>query len=141
MTSKSSNPKIDYSEEKELETLSEMAMTAKEIDWKPALILSYFFLKKYGLIRIDEFLKNRKNKLGKKLDNLCLNEIAIFLYAMHQIDDKEFTQINQIQKIKNRITRPKGTKTTPYFGNKANKKYSLIVENANKIIQSLKSDY
>lgn len=141
MLHNSTNPKVDYSEEKELEILSDMATTAKDIDWKPAIILSCNYLEKYGLLRIREFLKNRKTKLGKKLDNLSLNEISLFLYAMHQIDDKEFTQINQIQKAKNRIIHPKGTINDLFFGKKANNNYKNMIDNAIKIIQSLKSDY
>jgi len=115
-------------------------MTSKEIDWKPAIILSCAYLEKFCLLKISEFLKNRKTKLGKKLDNLSLNDVAIFLYTMHQISDKEFTQINQIRKVKNRIIHPRRTKIPVYFGEKANNKYRKMVENTIKIIQSLKSD-
>ena len=140
MLSKLKNRIVDNSEEKELKLLSDMAMTTKEIDWKPAIILSCAYLEKNGLPRINEFLKNRKTKLGKKLDNLTLTEIAIFLYAMHQINDKEFTQINQIQKAKNRIIHPKGTKNNLYSDKKANSKSKNMVDNAISIIQSLKSN-
>ena len=141
MLSKSSNSSVNYSEEKELEVLSEMAINAQEIDWKPAIIISCAYLKKCGLSKLNSFLKHQKTKLGKKFDNLSLNEIAIFLYAMHQINDKEFTQINQIQKAKNRIINPKGTKNILYFGEKANKKFKNLINNAIKIINSLQSDY
>ena len=47
-----------YSPEKELEVLSEMAISTKEIDWKPALILSAAYLEKIGIVRIAEFLKS-----------------------------------------------------------------------------------
>jgi len=130
-----------YSEEKELAVFSEMAMTGKEIDWKPTIILSCAYLEKFGLLNISEFLKNRKTKLGKKLDNLDLNDIAIFLYAMHQINDKEFTQINQIRKERNRIIHSRGTKIPVYFGEKANNKYAKMVENTINIISKMKSDY
>jgi hypothetical protein len=100
-----------------------MAMTAKEIDWKPVIILSCAYLEKFALLNVTEFLKNRKTKLNKKLDNLALNDIAIFLYAMHQINDTEFTQINQIRKERNRIIHPRGNKIPMYFGEKANVKY------------------
>lgn len=132
---------VVYSEEKELGVLSDMAMTAKEIDWKPVIILSCAYLKKFGLLNVSDLLKNQKTKLGKKLDNLTLKNIAIFLYAMHQINDREFTQINQIQKERNRIIHPRGTKTPVYFGEKANNKYSKMVENTINIISTLKSDY
>ncbi|MEJ2272528.1 MAG: hypothetical protein P8X91_08655 [Candidatus Bathyarchaeota archaeon] len=141
MLSNSDNLTIDYTETKELEILSEMAMTKKEIDWKPAVILSCAYIKKYGFFRISEFLKNRKTKIGKKLDNLTLTEVAVFLYAMHQINDKEFTQINQIQKAKNRIIHPKGTNKILYFGKKADNDYKNMVDIAIKLIHSLKSDY
>ena len=136
-----SNSVVDYSEEKELDVLSEMAMTAKEIDWKPVIILSCAYLKKFGILNMSDFLKNQKTKLGKKLDNLTLTNIAIFLYAMHQINDKEFTQINQIRKERNRIIHPRGTKIPVYFGEKANNKYAKMVENTINIISTLKSDY
>ena len=131
---------LAYNEEKELEVLSEMAMTAKEIDWKPVIILSCAYLKKFGILNMGDFLKNQKTKLGKKLDNLTLSNIAIFLYAMHQINDKEFTQINQIRKERNRIIHPRGTKIPIYFGEKANAKYKKMVENTIRIISLLKSN-
>ena len=137
----SPNAAEDYSEEKELEVLSEMARTTKEIDWKPAIILSTAYLEKIGIVRISEFLKNRKVKLGKKLDDLSLNDVAIFLYILHQIGDKEFTQINQIRKERDRIIHPRGTKIPVYFGEKANNKYAKMVENTINIISKLKSDY
>jgi len=96
-----SNAVVVYSEEKELEILSEMAITSNENDWKPAIILSAVYLEKIGIVRIAEFLKNRKIKLGNKLDNFSLNDVAIFLYILHQIGDREFTQINQIRKERN----------------------------------------
>jgi len=129
-----------YSEEKELEVLSEMAMTAKEIDWKPVIILSCAYLEKFGILNMSDFFKNQKTKLGKKLDNLTLSNIAIFLYAMHQINDKEFTQINQIRKERNRIIHPRGNKIPVYFGEKANAKYKKMVENTIRIISILKSN-
>jgi hypothetical protein len=129
-----------YSEEKELEVLSEMAMTAKEIDWKPVIILSFAYLEKFGILNMSDFFKNQKTKLGKKLDNLTLSNIAIFLYAMHQINDKEFTQINQIRKERNRIIHPRGNKIPVYFGEKANAKYKKMVENTIRIISILKSN-
>jgi len=131
---------VVYSPEKELEVLSMMAITTKEIDWKPAILLSASYLEKFGILKINEFLKNRKIKLGKKLENLTFNDIAIFLYAIHQISDKEFTQINQIRKERNRIIHPRGTLIRVYFGEKANNKYKKMVENTIKIIHSLKSD-
>ena len=131
---------IVYSPEKELEVLSMMAITTKEIDWKPAIILSAAYLEKFGMLRISEFLKNRKIKLCKKLDNLSLNDVSVFLYMLHQINDKEFTQINQIRKERNRIIHPRGTKIPVYFGEKANNKYEKMVENTINIISSLKSD-
>jgi hypothetical protein len=129
-----------YSEEKELEVLSEMPMTAKEIDWKPVIILSCAYLEKFGILNMSDFFKNQKTKLGKKLDNLTLSNIAIFLYAMHQINDKEFTQINQIRKERNRIIHPRGNKIPVYFGEKANAKYKKMVENTIRIISILKSN-
>jgi hypothetical protein len=135
-----SNATVIYSEERELEVLSEMAIKTKEIDWKPAIILSVAYLEKFGVLRISEFLKNRRIKLGKKLDNLSLNEISVFLYTLHQINDKEFTQINQIWKARNRIIRPRATKIPVYFDEKADNKYEKMVENAINIISSLKSD-
>ncbi len=135
-----SNATVIYSEEMELEVLSEMAIKTKEIDWKPAIILSAAYLEKFGVLRISEFLKNRRIKLGKKLDNLSLNDLSVFLYTLHQIKDKEFTQINQIRKERNRIIHPRGTRIPVYFGEKANNKYEKMVENAINIISSLKSD-
>lgn len=129
-----------YSEEKELEVLSEMAMIAKEIDWKPVIILSCAYLEKFGILNMGDFFKNQKTKLGKKLDNLTLSNIAIFLYAMHQINDKEFTQINQVRKERNRIIHPRSNKIPVYFGEKANAKYKKMVENTIRIISLLKSD-
>ena len=136
-----SNTTDIFREEKQLEFLSEMAMNRKEIDWKPTIILSCTYLQKFSLLNISHFLKNRKTKLGKKLDNLDLKDIAIFLYAMHQINDREFTQINQICKERNRIIHSRGTKIPVYFGEKADNKYEKMVENAINIISSLKSDY
>jgi len=101
-----SNAVVDFGEERELEVLSEMAIKTKEIDWKPAIILSAAYLEKVGILRMAEILKNRKTKFGKKLDNCSLNEVSLFLYALHQISDKEHTQINQIQKERNRIVHP-----------------------------------
>jgi len=135
-----SNATVIYSEERELEVLSEMAIKTKEIDWKPAIILSAAYLEKFGVLRISEFLKNRRIKLGKKLDNLSLNDLSVFLYTLHQINDKEFTQIKQIRKERNRIIHPRGTRIPVYFGEKANNKYEKMVENAINIISSLKSD-
>jgi hypothetical protein len=129
-----------YGEIRQLEIFSEMAIKTKEIDWKPAIILSAAYLEKFGTSKISEFLKNRRIKLGKKLENLSLNEISVFLYTLHQINDKEFTQINQIQKARNRIIHPRGTKIPVYFGEKADKKYEKMVKNALNIISSLKSD-
>ena len=40
-----SNAVVVYSEEKELEILSEMAITTNEIDWKLAIIISAAYLK------------------------------------------------------------------------------------------------
>ena len=134
-----SNAVVVYSEEKELEILSEMAISTKEIDWKSAIILSAAYLEKIGIVRIAEFLKNRKIKLGKKLDNFSLNDVAIFLYILHQIGDREFTQINQIRKERNRIIHPRGTNIPVYFGEKADNKFKKIVENTIKIISLLKS--
>ena len=129
-----------YSEKRELEVFSEMAIKTKIIDWKAVIILSAAYLEKFGMSKISEFLANRRIKLGKKLDNLSLNEISVFLYILHQITDKEFTQINQIRKARNRIIHPRGTKIPIYFGEKANSKYEKMVENAINIISSLKSD-
>jgi hypothetical protein len=134
-----SNTVVDFGEERELEVLSEMAIKTKEIDWKPAIILSAAYLEKVGILRIAEILKNRKTKLGKKLDNLSLNEVSLFLYALHQISDKEHTQINQIQKERNRIVHPRGAKIPIYFGEKADNKYKKLIENALEIISSLKT--
>ena len=135
-----SNAVVDFGEERELEVLSEMAIKTKKIDWKPVIILSATYLEKFGILRISEFLKNRRIKLGKKLENLSLNEISIFLYTLHQIGDKEFTQINQICKERNRIIHSRRTEIPVYFGEKADNKYKKIVENTIKIIHSLKSD-
>ncbi len=135
-----SNATDIYNEERELEVLSEMAIKTKEIDWKPAIILSAAYLEKFGVLRISEFLKNRRIKLGKKLDNLSLNDLSVFLYTLYQINDKEFTQINQIRKERNRIIHPRGTRIPVHFGEKANNKYEKMVENAINIISSLKSD-
>jgi len=136
----SSNATVIYNEEMELEVFSEMAIKTKEIDWKPAIILSAAYLEKFGVLRISEFLKNRRIKLGKKLDNLSLNDLSVFLYTLHQINDKEFTQINQIRKERNRIIHPRGTRIPVYFGEKTNNKYEKMVENAINIISSLKLD-
>ena len=136
----SSNAVVDFGEERELEVLSEIAIKTKKIDWKPAIILSAAYLEKVGILRMAEILKNRKTKFGKKLDNCSLNEVSLFLYALHQISDKEHTQINQIQKERNRIVHPRGAKISVYFGEKADKKYGKMVENAIRIISSLKSD-
>ncbi len=135
-----SNAVVDYSEEKELEVISEMAFKTKEIDWKPAIILAAAYLEKCGILRINEILKNRKINLGKKLDNFSLNDVSILLYAQHQISDKEFTQISQIRKERNRIIHQRGTSIRVYFGEKVNNKYKKMVENTIKIIHSLKSD-
>ena len=136
----SPNAAEDYSEEKELEVLSEMARTTKEIDWKPAIILSAVYLEKFGIMKINEILKHRKIQLGKKLGNFSLNDISILLYALHQISNKEFTQISQIQKERNRIVHRRGEKIPVYYGEKANIKYKKIVDNTIKMIASLKSE-
>ena len=60
---------------------------------------------------------------------------------MHQISDKEYTQINQIRKARNNIIHPRGTTIPIFFGEKANNKYKKMVDNTIKIIQSLKSDH
>jgi hypothetical protein len=135
------NADATYGEIRQLEIFSEMAIKTKEIDWKPAIILSAAYLEKFGISKISEFLKNRRIKLCKKLDKFSLNEISVFLYILHQINDKEFTQINQIQKARNRIINPRGTKIPVYFGEKADNKYEKMVENAINLISSLKSDY
>jgi hypothetical protein len=129
-----------YSEENELVVLSEIIIKAKEINWKPAILLSATYLEKFGIFRISELLRNRKIKPGKKLDGFSLNDVSIFLYALHQINDKEFTQMNQVRKARNRIIHPRNNKNEIYFGEKADKKYGKMVENTIKIISSLKSD-
>ena len=130
---------VVYSEEKELEVLSEMAISRKEIDWKPAIILSAAYLEKFGILRLREILNSRKINLEKKLENLSLTEVTTFLYGLHQINHKEFTQISQIRKERNKIIHPRGLSIPVFFGEKANKKYKTLVENALKIISSLKT--
>jgi len=135
------NTDTTYGEIRQLKIFSEMAIKTKEIDWKQAIMLSASYLEKLGILKISEFLKNRRIKLAKKLNNLSLDEISVFLYTLHQINDKEFTQINQIRKARNRIIHPSGTKIPVYFGEKADNKYEKMVENAINIISSLESDY
>jgi len=130
---------IVYSPEKELEVLSEMAIKTKEIDWKPVIILSAVYLEKFAIFRLKEILKNRKIKLDKKIENLSLNQVSLFLYGFHQINHKEFTKINQIRRERNRIIHQKDSSIPVFFGDKANKKYKKLVENALEIISSLKT--
>ena len=83
-------------------------------------------------------MKDCVDKLEKKIENLSLNQISLFLYSLHLINNKEYTQINQIRKQRNRIVHQKDSSGAVFFGEKANKKYKKLIENAVKIISSLK---
>jgi len=137
----SSLPDVKFNEEKEIKELSELAMASNKIDWKPAIILSEIYIEKSAKNRLKKILKNRKIKLDKKIERLSLKEVALFLYSLHEINSKQFTEINKIQRQKNRIIHPKqSNKISTWSGDKANKKHQALLENALKIITHLK-DY
>ena len=127
-----------FNEEKELELLSKLATTS-HIDWKPAILLSEAYIEKYAKNRLKQILKNRKINLDKKIQNITLKQLTLFLYSLHEINSKEFTEINKIQSQKNRIINPKKTCPQTYFGEKANKKYKPLIESTIKIISTLKN--
>lgn len=131
---------VDFSEEKELQTLSKMAMDSNQIDWKPAIILSELYLEKIAKNKVQKIFKNRKIKLHKKIERLALNEVTLFLYTLHEINSKEFTEINKLQKARQSIVHPKKSSEPIFSGDKANKKYTPLVENTIKIISSLKNN-
>ena len=99
---------------KQLQSLSDLALNSNETDWKPAIILSELYIEKFAKIRLKQIVKNRKIKLDKKIERLSLNELALFLYTLHEINSKEFTEINKIQSARNKIVHPKKS-STPYF--------------------------
>ncbi len=129
----------DLSEEKELQTLSNMAIASNQIDWKPAIILSELYLEKIAKNKVQKIFKNRKLKLHKKIERLTLNEVTLFLYTLHEINSKEFTEINKLQKARQSIVHPKKTSEPLFSGNKANKKYEPLIQNAITVISSLKN--
>jgi hypothetical protein len=115
-----------------------MALASNKIDWKPAIILSSIFLEKFGKFKLKNIFKNRKLKLDKKIESLSLSEVTTFLYGFHQINNKEYTIINQIRREKKRIINPKDFSNLTFSGEKANKKYNHLIKNSLKIISSLK---
>ena len=130
---------LGFCEEKELQSLSDLVLATNEIDWKPAIILSKLYLEKFGKIRLKQIVKNRKIKLDKKIERLSLNEVALFLYTLHEITSKEFTEINKLQKARHSIVHPKKSTDPLFYGDKANKKYKPLIQNAIKVISSLKN--
>jgi len=133
-------PNYALNEEQEIKQLSELATTPNKIDWKPAIILSEIYLEKTAKNRLKKILKNRKINLDKKIENLTLKEITLFLYSLHEINSKQFTEINKIRKQKNRIIHPKQSNISTYSGDEANQKFQGLIGNALKIITYLK-DY
>ncbi len=131
---------LGFCEEKELQSLSDLVLATNEIDWKPAIILSKLYLEKFGKIRLKQIVKNRKIKLDKKIERLSLNEVALFLYTLHEINSKEFTEINKIQSAQNKIVHPKKTSNTIFSGDKANKQYKSLIDIAVQIISRLKNN-
>ncbi|MCW4022058.1 MAG: hypothetical protein NWF02_02705 [Candidatus Bathyarchaeota archaeon] len=129
-----------FSEENELQILSEMALNSNKIDWKPAIILSELYIEKHAKIKIQKILKHRKIKLHKKIESLSLNQITLLLYTLHEINSKEYTEINKIQKAVKSIVHPKKTSTPTFSGDKANNKYKPLIEIATQIISTLKNN-
>lgn len=129
----------DSTEENELKLLSNMALASNEIDWKPAIILSELYLEKFAKNKVQNIFKNRKLKLHKKIERLGLTEVTLFLYTLHEINSKEFTEINKLQKARHSILHPKKSTEPLFYGEKANKKYKPLIQNAIKVISSLKN--
>jgi len=51
---------IAFSPEAEIEHLAKNAKIGKEIDWKPAIILSATYLEKFGTERLKRYFEEKK---------------------------------------------------------------------------------
>lgn len=118
--------------------LAQLAEKGDLVDWKPAIILAAAYLERFGIDRLKRQFKDRNIKLNRRLENLSLNEVAIFLYGLDLIYEKFFTWITQIWSERIDIVHQKRT-LRAYVGDKANKKYSEMIRNALEIITFLKS--
>lgn len=127
-----------YSPEKELEVLAELASKGNLVDWKPAIILAAAYLEKFDIYKLKRYFEEKKIQLSGKLENLSLNEVAVFLYGLGLIDEKFFTWMTQIWNERNNIVHQKGA-LPAYVGEEANKKYGKMISNALEIIKFLKS--
>ena len=127
-----------YSPEKELEVLAQLGERGDLVDWKPAIVLAAAYLEKFGIDRLKRYFEDRKIQLSGRLENLSLNEVAIFLYGLEMINERFFTYMTQIWSERGNIVHQKGT-LPAYVGNEANKKYGKMIRNALKIIRFLKT--
>ena len=130
---------IVYGPEKELEVLAKLAQSGKEIDWKPAIILSATYLEKFGTDRLKQFFEKKKLNFGKSLEKLSLPQVATLLYGLDLIKPAHFTQIKQIWAERRRIIHVK-RHLPAYVGLEANRKYGKWIQNTLRVIEYLKKE-
>jgi len=124
-----------YSPEAELEVLARLATGGKQVDWKPAIVLAAAYLERYGAERLKRFFAEREIPLKNMFDRASLPEISAVLYGLGLIKPKVWTLLDRIWHERLDIVHPESVPYRgDYLGNKANKKYSVMIKESIRIM-------
>jgi len=130
-----------HSQEAEIEALAGNAKIGKEINWKPAIILSATYLEELGIDRLNRYFgKKETKKTGKMLQEQSLPLVADLLYGLDLVNEQSYCQMKEIWKERIKIVHPAGRIPREYVGQEANRKCQRMIHNALRIIQSLREE-
>jgi hypothetical protein len=134
------NAFLVYSPEAEIEHLAKNAVIGKEIDWKPAIILSATYLEKFGIEKLLRHFEGKAIQPKSILQrNLQLPEVALLLYGLGLIPEKHYTNMTQISSARRDAVHMVGKTSKNYLGEEANKIYGKMIQDTLEIIASLKA--